>query len=214
MKRKIVNVLLAAAVITAMMFSVTACGSKTDETQDGGANTALSAAAQQEVAESVTADDDVQESDADDDEESTMTDDGELDADDDGELDADDDGESTVTDDEELDADDDGESDMTLQKWINSEECAQFSELMNEGLDGMVISFEVEDDMISMIFTMEEAIDVADGAEEAMNEYFTSNSAIFEAIRDQLIYETGNDNTVLRLVYRNADDSEIFSMDF
>ena len=51
-------------------------------------------------------------------------------------------------------------------------------------------------------------------AEEAMNMYFTSNAAIFEAIRDQLIDETGNENTVLRLIYKNFDDSEIFSMDF
>ena len=31
MKKKIVNVLLSAAVIATMMFSVTACGAKTDE---------------------------------------------------------------------------------------------------------------------------------------------------------------------------------------
>ncbi len=192
MKKKIVNVLLSMAVITAMLFSVTACGAKDDEVQDAGADTVASADTQQDDAElevSTAVDDDVQE-------EST-----------------------TEADTQDADAADAGEpaaasGDMTLEEWIASDECAQFSEMMNAGLEGMVISFEVEGDTISMIFTMEEALDVADDAQEAMNEYFTSNSVIFEAIRDQLISETGNENTVLKLVYRNADDSEIFSMDF
>ena len=103
---------------------------------------------------------------------------------------------------------------MTLEKWIQSDECAEFSEMMNEGLDGMTISFEVNGDTLSMIFTMTEAIDVVEGADEEMNEFFTSNAVIFEAIRDQLIDETGNGNIVLRLIYRNADGSNIFSRDF
>ena len=42
MKKKIVNVLLSAAVIATMMFSVTACGAKTDEVQDTAADTPVS----------------------------------------------------------------------------------------------------------------------------------------------------------------------------
>lgn len=193
MKKKIVNALLSAAVFTAMLFSITACGSKSDDVQDAGANTASPAVTQQEAAEpaqSVVADNaDAQE---------TTTADA---------------GESTTADEEELNgAAADGA--MTLEDWTKSAECTQFSEMMNEGLNGMTISFEVDGDTISMIFTMTETIDVVEDSEDAMNEYFTSNAAIFEAIRDQLIEETGNQNTVLRLVYRNADGSDIFSMDF
>lgn len=129
---------------------------------------------------------------------------------------ADDTAESTVAETETAtEADTDAaDGEMTLEAWVESDECAQFSEMMNDGLDGMTTSFEVEGDVISMIFTMTEAIDVVDGAEEAMSEYFSSNAAIFEAIRDELISETGNENTVLKLVYRNADGSDIFSQEF
>ena len=192
MKKKIVNVLLSVAVISTMLFSMTACGSKGSDVRDAGANTAEPAAQQQEAAEPAV--DNAQESTVE--EESSIADEEE----------------STT---EEIEAQNDAaQGSMTLEEWTKSDECAQFSDMMNQGLDGMVISFEVEGDTISMIFTMEEAIDVAEDAEEAMNEYFTSNAVIFEAIRDQLISETGNENTVLRLIYRNADDSEIFSMDF
>jgi len=193
MKKKIVKALLSAAVITTMLFSVTACGAKNDDIQDAGADAVSSVAAQQEDTEPAAA---TAAADGDDVQESTVTDTEEA----------------ATTDVEQLTVSSNG--DMTLEEWTKSDECAQFSEMMNAGLDGMVISFEVEGDTISMIFTMEEALDVAEDAEEAMNEYFTSNAAIFEAIRDQLISETGNENTVLRLIYRNADDSEIFSMDF
>lgn len=131
---------------------------------------------------------------------------------------ADDTAESTVAETEtttEADTDADAaDGEMSLEDWVASDECAQFSEMMNEGLDGMTTSFEVEGDVISMIFTMTEAIDVAEDAEEAMTQYFTDNAAIFEAIRDELISETGNENTVLKLVYRNADGSDIFSQEF
>lgn len=193
MKKKIVNVLLSSAVAVAMMFSVTACGSSSDaqDTATDGVEAAV-------AAESTVADETV----ADDAAESTV---------------ADDTAESTVAETEtatEADTDAAADGEMTLEAWVESDECAQFSEMMNEGLDGMTISFEVEGDVISMIFTLTEAIDVVDGAEEAMTEYFTDNAAIFEAIRDQLIEETGNPSTVLKLVYRNADGSDIFSQEF
>lgn len=103
---------------------------------------------------------------------------------------------------------------ITLEQWIKSDECAEFSAMMNEGLDGMTISFEVNGNTISMIFTLTESVDVAEGANDAMNEYFESNAVIFEAIRDQLVSETGNRDVVLKLVYRNADNSEIYSKEF
>ena len=196
MKKKFVNGFALVAIITTMICSITACGSKNDDVQGMGADTVESATQQgpQELAESTTAD--MEESIAAEVQESTVAQTEE----------------STIADTEEAEGVAAGA--MTLEEWTRSEECAQFSELMNEGLDGMTISFEVDGDTISMIFTMTEAIDIAEDAEDAMNTYFTSNAAIFEAIRDQLIDETGNENTVLRLVYRNFDDSEIFSMDF
>lgn len=187
MKKKIVNVLLSSAVAVAMMFSVTACGSSSDaqDTATDGVEATVAA----DAAESTVADETV----------------------------ADDTAESTVAETEtatEADTDAAADGEMSLEDWVASDECQQFSEMMNEGLDGMTISFEVEGDVISMIFTMTEAIDVAEDAEEAMTAYFADNAAIFEAIRDQLIEETGNQNTVLKLVYRNADGSDIFSQEF
>ncbi len=212
MKKKIVNVLLTAAVITSMMFSVTACGSKTDDAQNTGASMGGAGAVDQKAADADaektdkidaididgtdTADEDTDETDVD-------TDETDI-ADEDTTEEGTDSGDVVVA----------AEASASLEEWTKSDECAQFTEMMNAGLEGMEISFEVEGDTIFMIFTMTDAVDVADDAEEAMSEYFTSNSDIFEAIRDQLISETGNQNTVLKLVYRNSDDSEIFSMEF
>ena len=47
-----------------------------------------------------------------------------------------------------------------------------------------------------------------------MSELFSSNASLFESVRDELISETGNENTVLRIEYRNADDSVVYSQDF
>lgn len=238
MKKKIVNALLSAAVITTMLFSVTACGSKDDGVQDTGVNTVEPDGAQQEAADLADDLETAAESTVIDGQEAAEADTQESTADELEETrEADEPGETIFADGQEIaDADIDAQESaaeepedskkekedskkaekgaMTLEKWIKSEECAEFSAMMNEGLDGMTISFEVHGDTLSMIFTMTEAIDVAENADEAMNEYFTSNAVIFEAIRDQLISETGNQNTVLRLIYRNADNTEIFSMDF
>ena len=68
--------------------------------------------------------------------------------------------------------------------------------------------------MISLVYQYNEQIEVADNAEEAMSELFSSNASLFESVRDELISETGNENTVLRIEYRNADDSVVYSQDF
>lgn len=155
MKKKILNVLLLAAVITTMMFSVTACGSKTNDAQ----NTAADA---------------------------------------DGKK------------------DDASDGQMSLQEWTESDECIQFLEMMNEGMadQGVSIFFEVDGDVIALVYKYDEQIEVADNAEEAIGQLFDSNATLFESVRDELIDETGNQNTVLRIEYRNADDSVIYSQDF
>lgn len=88
--------------------------------------------------------------------------------------------------------------------------------MMNEGMadQGVKVFFEVDGDVISLVYQYDEQIEVADNAEEAMGELFSSNASLFESVRDELINETGNENTVLRIEYRNADDSVIYSQDF
>lgn len=103
---------------------------------------------------------------------------------------------------------------MSLEDWIASDECVQFLEIINKDLHDMTVSFEAEGDVISMICTMTEQIDIAEDAADTMSAYFSVNSDIFEAIRDQLIAETGNQNIVLELIYRNANGSDIFSQEF
>lgn len=178
MKKKIVNVLLSAVVIASMMFSVTACGSKTDDAQNTAADAPVSTAQAQDAAEPA---------------ESTVA-----------EVQ-----ESTVA-----DAAADGQ--MSLQEWTESDECKQFLEMMNEGMadQGVKVFFEVDGDVISLVYQYDEQIEVADNAEEAMGELFSSNASLFESVRDELINETGNENTVLRIEYRNADDSVIYSQEF
>ena len=179
MKKKIVNVLLSAAVIATMMFSVTACGAKADEVQDTAADTPVSTV-QDDVA-------DVQESTTQAQESTAAP-------------------ESTVA----------AEGQMSLEEWTESEECKQFLDMMNEGMadQGVTVLFEVDGDVISLVYQYNEQIEVADNAEEAMAELFSSNASLFESVRDELISETGNENTVLRIEYRNADDSVVYSQDF
>ncbi len=179
MKKKIVNVLLSAAVIATMMFSVTACGAKADEVQDTAADTPVSTV-QDDVA-------DVQESTTQAQESTAAP-------------------ESTVA----------AEGQMSLEEWTESEECKQFLDMMNEGMadQGVTVLFEVDGDVISLVYQYNEQIEVADNAEEAMSELFSSNASLFESVRDELISETGNENTVLRIEYRNADDSVVYSQDF
>lgn len=179
MKKKIVNVLLSAAVIATMIFSVTACGAKADEVQDTAADTPV-ATVQDDAA-------DVQESTTQAQESTAAP-------------------ESTVA----------AEGQMSLEEWTESEECKQFLDMMNEGMadQGVTVLFEVNGDVISLVYQYNEQIEVADNAEEAMAELFSSNASLFEAVRDELISETGNENTVLRIEYRNADDSVVYSQDF
>lgn len=103
---------------------------------------------------------------------------------------------------------------MTLESFVNSKEAAETIEYMNENLDGMTAEFEADGDVFSMIFTLDETIEVVDGTEAAMNSLFEAQKEVFEDIRDSLIEETGNDNISVRVVYVNGDGTEIFSTEF
>lgn len=179
MKKKIVNVVLSVAVVTSMMFSVTACGSN--------AETADTAAVESTVAESVAEESTVAEATT---EEVTT--------------------EEVTT--EEATTED--ATDLTLDAWVNSEEATTVVDYMNENLQGQSVAFEADGDVFSMVFTLEETMEVADGAQEAMSQLFESQKTMFESIRDQLIEETGNSNISVRVVYINGDGSEIFSTEF
>lgn len=191
MKKKIVNVLLSVALVTAMMFSATACGSKTDDAQntaaDAPAATQQAADANANAADAGAADTETKAADADENKDNA--------------------------DDNKDDAADGG---MTLEEWTESDTCIQFLEMMNEGMadQGVSIFFEVDGDVIAMVYQYDEQIEVADDAEEQIGQLFDSNASLFESVRDALIEETGYEDTILRIEYRNADDSVIYSQDF
>ena len=102
----------------------------------------------------------------------------------------------------------------SLDSWVNSKEATTTIDYMNENLDGMTVTFEADGDVFAMVFTFDDTIEVAEGAEEAMGQLFDSQKAQFETIRDELIKETGNSNISVRVVYNNGDGSEIFSQEF
>lgn len=102
----------------------------------------------------------------------------------------------------------------SLDSWVNSKAATTTVDYMNENLDGMTVAFEADGDVFSMVFTLDETIEVAEGAEEAMAQVFDTQKAQFESIRDELIKETGNSNVSVRVVYINGDGSEIFSTEF
>ena len=106
------------------------------------------------------------------------------------------------------------EGEMSLQDWIETDECKAFIDSMNQGMEGVKVFFEADGDVISLVYQYDEQVEVAENAEETMGALIGGNASVFEGMRDQLISETGNENTVLRIEYRNADDSVIFSQDF
>ena len=186
MKKRIVKVLLTAAVVTSMMLSVTACGAK-NEAGNASVNSPVSseqnattpASAASTPAESTPAEASA-ESNAD----------------------------------NAQGAADEGQ--MTLEEWTESDECVEFLEVMNEGMaeDNVQVFFEADGDLITMVYQYMEQVEVVDNVDEAVGALLESNRSLFESMRDQLIAETGNENTVLRIEYRNADDSSIFNQDY
>lgn len=296
MKKKIVNVLLSAAVITTMMFSVTACGSKS--AADTSANVVQDAAASTESksaaapAESTVAESEAPEADgAMALEEWTKSDDcaefikmmneGEEDATFSIEADGDvlclvytyneqlevedgaedaikeaidtmfgsfetlfaeirdelveetgnenmvlrfeyrnadgtvlyskDTDESYSKDTDEPKADNNGT--MTLEEWTKSDEGIAFIEAVNGEVDDANCFFEVDGDRIYIVYMFDEQIDVADNVEEAMSELFEGYATVFGMARDLIIEQTGNENAIVALEYRNADGTVIFSKD-
>ena len=187
MKQKLTNVLLSIAAAAAMMFSAAACGAKTDDAQNTAAN--VPAATQQEADTSEMTQQETVVNAADTDE----------------------------TKDADENREDASEGKMTLEEWTKTDECAEILREMKEDVTAgqdVEVFFEVEDDEISMVFRY--GLQSVEGAGEELAELFRNKTyaAVFEQIRDYYVEVTGNQNVVFKVIFRNADDSEIFSKKF
>ncbi|MBD5452159.1 MAG: DUF4854 domain-containing protein [Lachnospiraceae bacterium] len=208
MKKKIINVLLSAAVITTMMFSVTACGSKADDAQNTAADapveTQAAADANANAAEAKTADTPV-----------------ETQAAADTDANAADEAKTADADEQKDDA---ADGVMSLEEWIESDDCVEFLEMMNEDMDdeGISVFFEADGDVITFVWKYDEEYgvlaDLDDDNKEMLDEFMGSMvdsvADIIEELRDEIIEQTGNENVVLTLEFRDIDDLVIYSQDF
>ncbi len=183
MKKKIVNLIVSAAVVTSMMFAVTACGSKDDSANNTTTGAVVESATPETTAPA---------------EEPTVAA-----------------TEEATTEAATADAEASGDS-TSLEEWINSDVAVAMLDEMNQGLagQGMTIKFEADGDTFSMIFVMEQELEITDEIKDAMKQLFDGSSAVFESARDELISETGNENIKLRITYQDINGTELYSQDF
>ncbi len=188
MKKKIVNLIVSAAVVTSMMFAVTACGSKDDSANNTTTGAVVESATPETTASA---------------EEPTVAATTEAAT-----------AEATTAE-ATTDAEASGDS-TSLEEWINSDVAVAMLDEMNQGLagQGMTIKFEADGDTFSMIFVMEQELEITDEIKDAMKQLFDGSSAIFESARDELISETGNENIKLRITYQDINGTELYSQDF
>lgn len=202
MKKKIVNVLLSAVVVTSMMLSVTACGSKEADTPapvDAAATTQSVAPENDAAPESTVAESSVAETIAADDAEASVA-------------------ETTAADDAEA------SGNMTAEEWVNSDTAASYVEVLNAMFGGqMTTAFEADSDALSLVVIISEEMadlkgsdmtdDQKDALQQAMQQQYDSQADQFTPIRDELRDEIGDDSLTVRIVYRLSDGTEIFSQD-
>lgn len=105
---------------------------------------------------------------------------------------------------------------VTLEEWTTSKEAVTTIETMNQSYasQGMSAAFEADGDVLSMVLTLEDTIEVSEETQAAMGQALDSQSSVFEAMRDELVKKTGNENVVLRIVYMNGDGTEIYTHEF
>ncbi len=202
MKKKFVNVVLSAAVVTSMMFGMTACGSK-DTTpapaEDAAVTNTVAADTEPAADESTVAD---AETTAD---ESTVAD---------AETTAD---ESTV-------ADDASAGNGSIEDWINSDKASTYVTLFDTMFGGqMTTAFEADGDTLVLAVILSDDVVGLDGdslsdddlaeMQAAMQQQYDSSADQFEPIRDELRNEVGNDSMTVRMSYRLSDGTELFSQD-
>lgn len=192
MKKKIVNVILSAAVVASMMFTVTACGSK-----DAGTSAPApeSTAAVDNADAADNADDDNAADNADDDNaESTAADDTNAS------------GGSTA---EEWASSDKA---ATYVQLFDAMFGGQMTTAFEADGDALALIVTLSEDMVDLdgaSLTDEQK----DAMQTAMQEQYDSTADQFATIRDELRKEIGDDSLTIRIVYELSDGTELFSQD-
>lgn len=107
---------------------------------------------------------------------------------------------------------------MSLKEWTDTGVWAQYMQELNEGAGG-AISFEVDGDVLILVYQYEHQLAGLDDASQEMlngimDSIFDAYQDVFALLRDEIILETGNANVVLRLEYRNADGAVIYGKNF
>ncbi len=209
MKKKIVNVILSVAVVTSMMFTVTACGSK-----DNDKAPAESAAVTNTVEDAANADT-----------EDTANADTEDAANADTEDAANADTEDAANADTEDTAQTDAEGGMAVEDWVSSEEAAQYVEVLNTTIGAMsngmmTTEFEGEGNTLSMVFVLSAEALGTDGSdltdeqksvvEAQMQQQFDGLKDQFQPMRDELKETIGTSDLVVQIVYRTSNGTELF----
>ncbi len=205
MKKKIVNAVLSVAIVTSMMFTMTACGSK-----DNDKAPAESAAVTNTVEDTAKAD---------------TTDTAKADtADTTDTTDTADTTDTTDTTDTADATNKDAESGAAAEDWVSSEEASTYVELFNTMFNGaMTTEFEAEGNTLSMVFVLSEEALGTDGSdltdeqkdemETQMQQQYDGLKAQFEPMRDELRESIGASDLVVRIVYRTSNGTELFSQD-
>lgn len=193
MKKKIVNVLLSAVVVTSMMLSVTACGSKEADTPapvDAAATTQSVAPENDAAPESTVADDTAESSVA----ETTVADDAEA--------------SGNMTAEEWINSDTAASYVEVLNAMFGGQMTTAF-EADSDALSLVVIISEEMADLKGSDMTDEQK----DALQQAMQQQYDSQKDQFTPLRDELRDEIGDDSLTVRIVYRLSDGTEIFSQD-
>ena len=215
MKKKIVNVVLSVAIVTSMMFGVTACGSKDTTTAPAEDAAVTNSAAEPAADESTMADAADESTVADAADESTVADES-TDADAEDAAD-----ESTDADAEDADA---GEASGSVEEWVNSEKAATYVTLFDTMFGGqMTTAFEVDGDALVLAVILSDDIVGLDGGslsqdemaemQAAMQQQYDSTADQFEPIRDELRNEVGDDSLSVQISYRLSDGTELFNQE-
>ncbi|MDE7323339.1 MAG: DUF4854 domain-containing protein [Lachnospiraceae bacterium] len=192
MKKKIVNVLLSAIVVTSMMFTVTACGSKEADTSApvDAAATNQSAAENDVAPESTVADDTAESVTA----ESTAADDA--------------DASGSMTAEEWVNSDTAASYIEILNAMFGGQMTTAF-EADSDALSLVVILSEEMVDLKGSDMTDEQK----EAMQQAMQQQYDSTADQFTPIRDELRDEIGDDSLTVRIIYRLSDGTELFSQD-
>lgn len=216
MKKKIVNVLLSATIVTSMMFGVTACGAKdtTPAPAEDAAVTNTVATNESSVADVV---DESTVADAAD--ESTVADTDAADESSVADTDAAD--ESSVADTDAAD-DEAAAGNGNVEDWVNSEMASTYVEALDMMFGGQVTTgFEVNGDALVLVVVMSEemvGIDSADSLSDddmelihaKLEEEFASVADQFVPVRDQLRGDVGDDSLTVQMSYRLSDGTELY----